>query len=252
MAAPVLVLVMPSAPDPSSQLSAQRIRQRMARLHPHVETAVAFADPRSGRHRAPDPATAWQEAVLVPVDVTHLQDPDRAVVDLASRFQQDHPDIEVRLARPVGPAPALLSIVDSRLRLAAHRAHCLEMDSLVLSTPDAGDQRGASVLSRMARAWAQHHHLPVHLATNNHESTSVGEVIAQQRRSGRRHVAVGSLWVCDDTASRRHARLCLEAGAEVVAAPLGDDPLLAARAFERYCSAAMGVETVDLGPARRD
>ncbi|GAE67156.1 hypothetical protein JCM18909_197 [Cutibacterium acnes JCM 18909] len=32
----------------------------------------------------------------------------------------------------------------------------------------------------------------------------------------------------------------MHAGAEIVAAPLGDDPVLASLAFERYCSAAMG------------
>ncbi|MDN6660214.1 MAG: cobalamin biosynthesis protein CbiX, partial [Acidipropionibacterium jensenii] len=47
--------------------------------------------------------------------------------------------------------------------------------------------------------------------------------------------------------SHEHDLAALEAGAEVVSAPIGDDVLLAQWAFERYCSAAMGSVAEDPG-----
>ncbi|WP_245306508.1 sirohydrochlorin chelatase [Acidipropionibacterium timonense] len=240
MTAPVLVLTLPAAPDAQASMTALRMRQRVSRLHPHITTAAAFAAP-DGRFAAPKVRPEWEELVLVPLDLTHLLAATGQVDRLAERMSADHPRLRVTVARPIGPAPALLNLVDSRLRLAAHRAHCQEMDALVLSAPDPGDQRGAAMLSRMSRLWSQHHHLPAHLATNTNGAGDIAEVVGGLRREGRRHIAVGSLWVCQDSSANDHARRALAAGAEVVASAVGDDPTLAAWAFERYCSAALGM-----------
>lgn len=245
MAAPVLILALPAAADASATMVGHRLRQRMSRLHPHVESTVTFV-PANGRAKSPRVKASWSEVVLVPIDSTHLHSASQAMTVHAEELHRSHPDLAVRLARPTGPAPGLLNLVDARLRLAAHRVHAQELDSLVLSAPDGGDPRGAAMLSKMTRLWSQHHHLPVHLATNAGTATDVGEVVSHLRREGRRHIAVGSLWVCDDETFRAQSQRALKAGAEVVSGPLGDDPLLAAWAFERYCSAAMGLVS---GPA---
>lgn len=245
MAAPVLVLLMPSARESQAAITAHRLRQRLAALHPHIDTSIAFAGAGGD-----DPAQAplkddWSELVLVPMDLTHLHDAPAQMRAMTDDFAAAHPDLTVRLARPLGPAPALLGLVDARLRVATHRAHTQEIDALVLSAPDIGDKRGTTMLSRLARMWSQHHKLPVHLANNAGGAGRVDEVVATLRREGRRHVAVGTMWVCEDTTWHEHARLALTAGAELVSAPLGDDPLLAAWAFQRYCSAAMGLVAED-------
>lgn len=240
MTAPVLVLVMPLSHSGPATISAHRLRQRLARFHPHVETAIAFAGGPNSSAALPEPKDDWSEVVLVPVDLTHLQDPPEPLAGLAEQLATAHPDLSVRVSRPLGPGPALLGVIDARVWMATHRARTQEIDALVLSAPDAGDRRGAAMLSRMSRMWAQHHHIPVRLATGATGSGEVGQVVHALRQEGRRHVAVGSLWVNAGTESHEHDRAALEAGAEVVSQPIGDDPLLAEWAFERYCSAAMG------------
>ncbi|AOH44869.1 cobalamin biosynthesis protein CbiX [Propionibacterium sp. NM47_B9-13] len=248
MAAPVLDLVLPAMSEASATLIGQRLRQRMSHLHPHIESAVSFV-PETGRCKAPRIKPSWRELVLVPINTTHLHYSPSQLARHAKDIHRNHRDLAIRIARPTGPAPALLNLVDARLRLAAHRVHAQELDSLVLSTPDSGDPRGAAMLSKLTRLWSQHHHLPVHIATNSGGAAAVEEVVAHLRREGRRHIAVGSLWICDDETFRAHTHRALHAGAEVVSAPLGDDPILAALAFERYCSAAMGLVS---GPAGDD
>ena len=240
MAAPILDLVLPAMSEASANLIGQRLRQRMSHLHPHIESTVSFV-PEKGRCKAPRIKPSWSELVLVPINATHLHSSPPQLPRHAEDIRRNHPDLAIRVARPTGPAPALLNLVDARLRLAAHRVHAQELDALILSTPDSGDQRGAAMLSKMTRLWSQHHHLPVHIATNSGGTTNVEEVVTHLRREGRRHIAVGSLWICDDETFRAHTHMALHAGAEVVSAPLGDDPVLAALAFQRYCSAAMGL-----------
>ncbi|AXE38920.1 sirohydrochlorin chelatase [Acidipropionibacterium virtanenii] len=247
MTAPVLVLVMPSTPEGPATITAHRIRQRLAKIHPHIETAIAFsgnADEGAARLAAKQ---EWTELVLVPMDLTHLHDLPEPVHELSDRLAGARPDLSIRLGRPLGPAPALLGLVDTRLRLATHRAHTQEIDALVLSTPDAGDKRGAAMLSRLSRMWSQHHRLPVRLANDAGGAGHVDEVVHTLRLEGRRHVAVGSMWVCENTAWHEHVRCAMGAGTEVVSSPIGDDPLLAEWAFERYCSAAMGLVADDPG-----
>ncbi len=172
MAAPILDLVLPAMSEASANLIGQRLRQRMSHLHPHIESTVSFV-PEKGRCKAPRIKPSWSELVLVPINATHLHSSPPQLTRHAEDIRRNHPDLAIRVARPTGPAPALLNLVDARLRLAAHRVHAQELDALILSTPDSGDQRGAAMLSKMTRLWSQHHHLPVHIATNSGGTTNV-------------------------------------------------------------------------------
>ena len=240
MSAPILGLALPSAADARAKIAALRMRQRISALHPHITTTAAFVS-ANGKFTAPKIHPKWEEFVLVPMDLTHLQSTSSQIIDLGGHIGSHHPDLKVTVAQPIGPAPALLNIVDSRLRLATHRAHSQEIDALVLSAPDGGDKRGAAMLSRMSRLWSQHHHLPTRLATHGVQTRGIADVVTDLRREGRRHIAVGSLWVCEDSATREHDRRARAAGAEVVGAPVEDDAHWAAWAFQRYCSAALGM-----------
>ena len=172
MSAPILGLALPSAADARAKIAALRMRQRISALHPHITTTAAFVS-ANGKFTAPKIHPTWEEFVLVPMDLTHLQSTSSQITDLGEHIGSHHPDLKVTVAQPIGPAPALLNIVDSRLRLATHRAHSQEIDALVLSAPDGGDKRGAAMLSRMSRLWSQHHHLPTRLATHGVQTLSL-------------------------------------------------------------------------------
>lgn len=133
MAAPVLDLVLPALSETSANLIGQRLRQRMSHLHPHIESTVSFV-PAVGQYKAPRIKLSWRELVLVPINATHLHSNPPQVVQHAAELRRSHPDLAIKVARPTGPAPVLLNLVDTRLRLAAHRVHAQELDSLVLSS----------------------------------------------------------------------------------------------------------------------
>ena len=62
---------------------------------------------------------------------------------------------------------------------------------------------------------------------------------AQFRAEGRRHIAVGSLFLAPGTLPDRAAELALEAGAVAVSEPLGADPEVARTILARYAVGAV-------------
>ena len=68
---------------------------------------------------------------------------------------------------------------------------------------------------------------------------ATGEAVRQFRAEGRRHIAVGSLFLAPGTLPDRAAELALEAGAVAVSAPLGADPEVARTVLARYAVGAV-------------
>lgn len=183
------------------------------------------------------------EAVLVPLDLVSAADHAPEL----DTFEHS-PDIHLVVSRPVGPASEILNILDERVREALHRSGALEVDALVLTAPAGADVRGASLLARRARQWATHHRLPVQLAVDEGDGRSTATAIASLRTQGRRHIAVGSLFLTPTSAYQAHADAANRAGAIAVTAPLGDSEHLRQLILARYAFGAM--ELLDGTPTR--
>ena len=164
---------------------------------------------------------------------------------MLSRVTAAHPTARFAAARPLGPAATLLNVVDLRLRTALAEAHVLELDGLVLSTESQGDVRGCAVVSRRVRQWSGHHRLPCLAATSDGSGPSVAQAIASLRNQGRRHVAVGSLFLTADDSYTHQAQCAVQAGAVAVSAPIGPDEQVLDLVLARYAFAAM--ELLDFG-----
>lgn len=174
------------------------------------------------------------EVVLVPLDLV-------SAAEHVSEYD-DFPhssDIHVVVSRPVGPASEVLNILDERVREALHRGGALEIDGLVLAAPAGADVRGTSLLARRARQWSTHHRLPVQLAVDEGDGRSTATAVASLRAQGRRHIAVGSLYLTPTPAYQAHLQGAMRAGAIAVTAPIGDTAHLRLLILARYAFGAM-------------
>jgi sirohydrochlorin ferrochelatase len=68
---------------------------------------------------------------------------------------------------------------------------------------------------------------------------ATGEAVRAFRAQGRRHIAVGSLFLAPGFLHDRAAELALEAGAVAVSQPFGADPEVARTVIARYLVGAV-------------
>jgi len=173
------------------------------------------------------------------MDITRVHVASDGATAAIASVQAQYPNLACRLARPIGPAPELLSVVDLRLRQALSACHASELDGLVFAAPNAGDPRGNALLHRRARQWRHHHKLPVQLAFADGSGQTVAAAIAALRTQGRRSIAVGFFYIDADSSYAAQANAATEMGATAVSAPLGDDNRLLDLAMARYSVAAL-------------
>ena len=251
MTAPALVLMANGTSDDHVAQVVHTLRKRMQVLRPGLCVQLAFVehgDPSCGQVAPALTALEMHEAVLVPLDITHVYRPGQSTIDVFTSVKDRFRNIAWRLARPLGPAVELLTVVDLRLRQALSAAHASELDALVFSAADSGDTRGNALLHRRARQWRSHHKLPVQLAFADGSGQSISSAVASLRAQGRRSIAVGFFHIDADDVYVSQANQALEAGAIAVSAPIGDDSRLLDLAMARYSVAALDLLD-DMTPA---
>jgi len=254
MTAPALVLLANGSTDDHVAQVVHTLRKRMQNLRPGLCVQLAFVengDPSCSQVAATLNTANAREVVFVPLDITHVHRANDAAMASVTYVKQAYPNIAWRLARPLGPAVELLTVVDLRLRQALSACHASELDGLVFSVPDSGDARGNALIHRRARQWRSHHKLPVQLAFADGSGQNMTTAVAALRAQGRRSIAVGFFHLDADHIYAAQVSQALEAGAMTVSAPLGDDVRLLDLAMARYSVAALDllddVSAVGLG-----
>ncbi|MFV0428630.1 MAG: sirohydrochlorin chelatase [Arachnia sp.] len=184
-------------------------------------------------------AEGAREIVAVPLDLVAATEPHPELLSQLSAVTTEHPEVRIIAARPLGPAAEFLSVLDSKVRDALHRAEALEVDALVLATPEGADPRGLSLLARRARQWSAHHRLPVRLATMDTAGAASAAAVTALRAQGRRHIAVGALCLEPTPDFVALQQAASRAGALAVTEPLLDDPQVLELILARYAFAAM-------------
>ncbi|RLP06882.1 sirohydrochlorin chelatase [Propionibacterium australiense] len=244
MTAPALILLADGAEE------IRLLRKRMQIQRPELPIHLAFLDqcPPSGPQVISALASrGTREAAFVPMSLTHAVDVGQAASDMFERVRAAHPDMNLAMARPIGPAAELLSILDLRLRNALSSCHALELDGLVLATPNSGDVRGQGLIARRARQWSSHHRLPVAMASVDGSGSSIAAAINLLREQGRRAIAVGALFLTASESFMAAVEQALSAGALTVSAPLGADERIIELVMSRYSFTAM--DMLDAVPA---
>lgn len=242
MTAPALVMIAQGSRDQRVTQVIHHLRQELHEVRPKLNVAVAFlghGQPSVTQIVGQKARAGVREIVFVPLDFTHAIEPDHRVHLAAQQCRSTFPNVAISVARPVGPEATLLTVLDARLRSVLSTAHILELDGLVLSTATTGDVRGAALLARRARQWSTHHRLPCLTAVADGSGPSVVQAIQGLRAQGRRHIAVGSLFLTADERYENQRELALKYGAVAVSEPLGCAEAVADLVLARYAFAAM-------------
>jgi sirohydrochlorin ferrochelatase len=242
MSAPALVALAHGSRDSRSAAAVREIVATTKRLRPDLKIEPAFLD-----HVRPDldvvvdrlAARGHTEIVVVPLLLTAAYHARIDVPTAVERAAARQPGVAVRASDVLGTDASLLSVLDERLREALRSARVRELDALVLAAAGSSDARANALVGRLARVWGTRHHLPTSVAFASASPPSTGEAVRDWRRQGRRHVAVGSLFIAPGVLPDRAGELALEAGAVAVSAPLGAHDEVARLILARYSVGAL-------------
>lgn len=232
MSAPALVALAHGSRDPRAAATISALTERVACMRPDLTVRTAFlelSEPRISDVIAELVAAGHDEIVVVPL----------LFASTADVVIEEHPGVRIDVTQPLGLDAAIFGILDLRLREALRRNRVTELDGLVLAGAGSTDPLANAAVARAARAWGKRHHLPTIAAFAAAAPPAAGEAVRQLRSEGRRHIAVGMLFLAPGRLTDRVTELAREAGAVTVAQPLGVHDELASLILARYAVGAV-------------
>ncbi len=242
MTAPALITLAHGSRDPRSAATISALVAETRDLRPDLRIEPAFLElsrPRFETVVAKLVRAGYDEIVVVPLLFSQAYHAKVDVPRVIAEATERHPGLRVRMTGILGLEPAFLEVLDRRLRDALSAARVRELDALVLAAAGSSDPLANQAIARMARLWGARHRLPVTAAFASSAPPTTGEAVRAFRTEGRRHVAVGSLFLAPGFLPDRAAELAHEAGAVAVSAPLGAAPELARTILARYAVGAV-------------
>ncbi|WP_293782027.1 sirohydrochlorin chelatase [uncultured Aeromicrobium sp.] len=247
MTAPALVALAHGSRDPRSAATINALTELVACMRPDLRVETAFLDlSEPGFDEVVDRLVAegFSEIVVVPLLLTEAYHAKVDVPQAAEQASSRHADLRIHVTKVLGIESAFFTILDRRLREALRKNRVRELDALVLAGAGSSDPLANAMISRAARAWGSHHRLPTIAAFASSVPPAAGEEVRAHRADGRRHIAVGMLFLAPGVLPDRVKELALEAGAVAVAEPLGAEREIAQVILARYAVGA--VELVPL------
>ncbi|HLR83548.1 MAG TPA: CbiX/SirB N-terminal domain-containing protein [Nocardioidaceae bacterium] len=246
MTAPALVALAHGSRDPHSAATITALTDLVARMRPDLRVEPAFlelAEPPVGAVIDRLYAEGHDEIVIVPLLISSAYHANVDIPTVIDAATTRHADLRVHATDVLGIEPALFGVLDKRLRTALADARVRELDALVLAAAGSSNSFANQAMQRAARTWGQRHNLPAVAAFATAAPPATGEAVRAFRADGKRHIAVGSLFLAPGFLSDRAGELALEAGAVAVSKPLGVDEEIARIVLARYA-----VGAVDLVP----
>jgi sirohydrochlorin ferrochelatase len=181
----------------------------------------------------------YDEIVVVPLLLSEAYHARVDVPSVTAEAMARHEGLQIRVTGVLGLETVFLDVLDRRLREALCSARVRELDALVLAAAGTSDPLATQSISRLARLWGTRHKLPVVAAVAAASPPATGEAVRAFRAEGRRHIAVGALFLAPGLLYDRAAELALEAGAVAVSQPFGADPEVARTVLARYAVGAV-------------
>jgi sirohydrochlorin ferrochelatase len=246
MTAPALIALAHGSRDPRSAQTITALTELVTCMRPDLRVEPAFLDlVEPSFDDAVDRLVAegHGEIVVVPLLLSDAYHASVDVPDVVGAALQRHPGIKIAVTKVLGVEQAFFHVLDRRLRDALSKNRVRELDALVLAGAGSSDPIANAAIARAARAWGAHHKLPTIAAFASSAPPAAGEAVRAHRADGRRHIAVGLLFLAPGFLTDRVTELALEAGAVAVAEPLGVDAGVAQVILARYA-----VGAVDLVP----
>jgi sirohydrochlorin ferrochelatase len=242
MTAPALVALAHGSRDPRSAATIQTLCTEVRSMRPDLRIEPAFLElskPSFSTVVDKLVRAGYEEIVVVPLLLTEAYHAKVDVPAAIAEAEARHPGLKVRASQILGLETVFLEVLDRRLRTALKEARVRELDALVLAAAGSSDVLANQAVGRLARLWGTRHHLPTVAAFASAAPPATGEAVRQFRAEGRRHIAVGSMFLAPGRLPDRAAELALEAGAVAVSAPLGADPEIARTVLARYAVGAV-------------
>ncbi len=242
MTAPALVALAHGSRDPRSAATIQALCAEVRSMRPDLRIEAAFLE-----HSKPSFATVvdklvragYDEIVVVPLLLAEAYHAKVDVPAAIAAAEAKHQNLKLRASNILGLETVFLEVLDRRLRTALKEARVRELDALVLAAAGSSDPLANQAVTRLARLWGTKHKLPTVAAFASAAPPATGEAVRQFRAEGRRHIAVGSMFLAPGTLPDRAAELAVEAGAVAVSAPLGADTEVARTILARYAVGAV-------------
>ncbi|HEY0774361.1 MAG TPA: sirohydrochlorin chelatase [Nocardioidaceae bacterium] len=242
MTAPALVALAHGSRDPRSAETISALVGEVRKMRPDLRIEAAFLEhskPAFGTVVDKLVRAGYEEIVVVPLLLSEAYHARVDVPAAIAAVEAKHPDLKVRASNILGLETVFLEVLDRRLRSALKEARVRELDALVLAAAGSSDALANQAVARLARLWGTKHKLPTVAAFASAAPPATGEAVRQFRAEGRRHIAVGSMFLAPGTLPDRAAELALEAGAVAVSAPLGADTEVARTILARYAVGAV-------------
>lgn len=236
---PPLVAVAHGSRDPRSAAAIGELATVLRGLAgPSVDVRVAFLDlsaPRLADVLAAVHAEGHREAVVVPLLLGHAYHARVDIPGALAGFARRHPRLRLRVADVLGPDPLLEAAALRRLAAAG-----VDPDDpsvgVVLAAAGSSHAPANAAVARVAAGWALRTRWAGSVAAFAAAADpDVPAAVAALRARGARRIAVGSWFLAPGRLPDRVAR---QAGAALVADPLGADPAVAAVVLSRYLAAA--------------
>ncbi|MGN6575607.1 MAG: sirohydrochlorin chelatase [Nocardioides sp.] len=242
MTAPALVALAHGSRDPRSAATIKALVGEVRAMRPDLRIEPAFLDlSKPSFQTTVDKLVraGYDEIVVVPLLLTEAFHAKVDVPEAIAAATARHENLKIRGTRVLGLEPVFLEVLDRQLRAALKEARVRELDALVLAAAGSSDALANQAVARLARLWGSKHKLPTVAAFASAAPPATGEAVRQFRAEGRRHIAVGSLFLAPGRLPDRAAELALEAGAVAVSEPLGADPEVARTILARYAVGAV-------------
>lgn len=242
MTAPALVTLAHGSSDPRSAASITALTELVACMRPDLRVEAAFLELAEPHHADVIDGLVGEghnEIVVVPLLLSEAYHAQVDVPEVVESAMKRNPGLRIRATDVLGIEASFLDVLDKRLRTALTQARVRELDGLVLAAAGSSNTLANATIARVARAWGSRHKLPTVAAFASTAPPATGEAVRTLRGDGRRHIAVGSLFLAPGFLPDRAAELALEAGAVAVAAPLGVDEEIARTILARYAVGAV-------------
>jgi sirohydrochlorin ferrochelatase len=242
MTAPALVALAHGSRDPRSAETIQALCAEVRAMRPDLRIEAAFLDlskPTFSSVVDKLVKAGYDEIVVVPLLLTEAYHAKVDVPSAIAAATAKHENLKMRASNILGLETVFLEVLDRRLRSALKEARVRELDALVLAAAGSSDPLANQAVARLARLWGSKHRLPTVAAYASAAPPATGEAVRAFRGEGRRHIAVGSMFLAPGTLPDRAAELALEAGAVAVSAPLGADAEVARTILARYAVGAV-------------
>jgi len=247
MTAPALVALAHGSRDPRSAQTIHALTEVVACMRPDLRVEAAFLDlcgPSFDEVVERLAAEGYGEIVVVPLLLTDAFHAKVDVPQAAEAAARKH-DVRIQVTKVLGIEASFLNVLDRRLREALRANRVRELDALVLAGAGSSDPLANAMIARAARAWGAHHKLPTIAAFASAAPPAASEAVRMHRADGRRHIAVGMLFLAPGVLPDRVKELALEAGAVAVAEPLGWADEVAEVVLARYAVGAVDLVPID-------